>query len=408
MPPSRHVPVRALAVGLAAVLAAGACSTSPTSAAARGDGPAGAASDDREPQHRLRHRGRRPARPRPRRPSSSTAASPSAPAVALLGGLDVPWSIAMLPDGSSLVSVRNTGEVHHVPKPGSGGPRHGRRHAPDHPRGRGGRPARAGGARGLRRQPRLLRLLLHRQRQPHRGRAVARRHPRRAAGDLRRHPDGAQPQRRPHRLRPRRLPLRRHRRGRRQLALAEPRLARRQDPAAHARGQARARQPLRRLRHLVLRPPQRAGPGLGQPGPPVGQRVRRQHRSTSSTSSSPARTTAGPRSRDAPTTPTSSTPSHSGRPPTCHPAASRSGPTARSTWRPCVASPCGGSRSTPTARPARPSRHLAGHLRSRPRHPLRRRPRVDPHQQRRRRPPDVAPALRRRRCADGRSRPRMP
>jgi glucose/arabinose dehydrogenase len=41
--------------------------------------------------------------------------------VALLGGLDVPWSIALLPDGSSLVSVRNTGEVHHVPKPGSGG-----------------------------------------------------------------------------------------------------------------------------------------------------------------------------------------------------------------------------------------------------------------------------------------------
>jgi glucose/arabinose dehydrogenase len=41
--------------------------------------------------------------------------------VALLGGLDVPWSIALLPDGSSLVSVRNTGEVRHVPKPGSGG-----------------------------------------------------------------------------------------------------------------------------------------------------------------------------------------------------------------------------------------------------------------------------------------------
>ena len=60
--------------------------------------------------------------------SRTTAAAPSTPApaqtgppTALLGGLDVPWSIALLPDGSALVSERNTGDIHHVPAPGSGG-----------------------------------------------------------------------------------------------------------------------------------------------------------------------------------------------------------------------------------------------------------------------------------------------
>jgi glucose/arabinose dehydrogenase len=41
--------------------------------------------------------------------------------VTLLGGLDIAWSVAVLPDGSALVSERNTGRIHHVPKPGSGG-----------------------------------------------------------------------------------------------------------------------------------------------------------------------------------------------------------------------------------------------------------------------------------------------
>jgi glucose/arabinose dehydrogenase len=55
------------------------------------------------------------------RPTGSSATPSAAGPVALLGGLDVPWSIALLPDGSSLVSVRNTGEVWHVPEPGTGG-----------------------------------------------------------------------------------------------------------------------------------------------------------------------------------------------------------------------------------------------------------------------------------------------
>ncbi|MDN5766723.1 MAG: PQQ-dependent sugar dehydrogenase [Humibacillus sp.] len=53
--------------------------------------------------------------------STSASAAP-APTTELLGGLDRPWSIAMLPGGSGLVSVRNTGEVYHVAAPGASTP----------------------------------------------------------------------------------------------------------------------------------------------------------------------------------------------------------------------------------------------------------------------------------------------
>ncbi len=46
------------------------------------------------------------------------------PAFTVVGGLDVPWSIAMLPDGSALVSERNTGDIHWVPAPGRSGQAH--------------------------------------------------------------------------------------------------------------------------------------------------------------------------------------------------------------------------------------------------------------------------------------------
>ncbi|GAA2745691.1 PQQ-dependent sugar dehydrogenase [Terrabacter aerolatus] len=52
------------------------------------------------------------------------AAKPTAAAagpVTLLSGIDIAWSVAVLPDGSALVSERNTGRIHHVPRPGSGG-----------------------------------------------------------------------------------------------------------------------------------------------------------------------------------------------------------------------------------------------------------------------------------------------
>jgi len=58
------------------------------------------------------------------RPSPTTtrppAPEPTGP-VTLLSGLDIAWSVALLPDGSALVSERNTGRVYHVPKPGTGG-----------------------------------------------------------------------------------------------------------------------------------------------------------------------------------------------------------------------------------------------------------------------------------------------
>lgn len=55
-------------------------------------------------------------------PSTSSEAPPDTRGpVELLTGVDIPWSIAMLPDGSALVSARNSGEIHHVPKPGTSG-----------------------------------------------------------------------------------------------------------------------------------------------------------------------------------------------------------------------------------------------------------------------------------------------
>lgn len=53
--------------------------------------------------------------------TSTPAPVQTGPAVALLEDLEVAWSIALLPDGSALVSERNTGDVHHVPAPGTGG-----------------------------------------------------------------------------------------------------------------------------------------------------------------------------------------------------------------------------------------------------------------------------------------------
>ncbi len=54
-------------------------------------------------------------------PTTTAAPVDTGPARNLLTGLDRPWSIALLPDGSALVSVRNTAQVHRVPAPGAGG-----------------------------------------------------------------------------------------------------------------------------------------------------------------------------------------------------------------------------------------------------------------------------------------------
>ncbi|GAA1968453.1 PQQ-dependent sugar dehydrogenase [Terrabacter lapilli] len=54
------------------------------------------------------------------RPPVRPAPEPAGP-VTLLGSLDIAWSVAVLPDGSALVSERNTGRIYHVPEPGTGG-----------------------------------------------------------------------------------------------------------------------------------------------------------------------------------------------------------------------------------------------------------------------------------------------
>ncbi|WP_076259940.1 PQQ-dependent sugar dehydrogenase [Intrasporangium flavum] len=54
------------------------------------------------------------------RPPATRPAQPAGP-VTLLGGLEIAWSVAVLPDGRALVSERDTGRVHLVPRPGSGG-----------------------------------------------------------------------------------------------------------------------------------------------------------------------------------------------------------------------------------------------------------------------------------------------
>jgi glucose/arabinose dehydrogenase len=117
MPPSRLVVARAVAVGLVAALAVSGCTGSRSAAPPSDSGATGTAtartgaSEDAGTA----------TTPGVRTPASSAASAITGRAVPLLQGLDVPWSIAPLPDGSALVSVRNTGEVWHVPKPGAGG-----------------------------------------------------------------------------------------------------------------------------------------------------------------------------------------------------------------------------------------------------------------------------------------------
>ncbi|HET8595806.1 MAG TPA: PQQ-dependent sugar dehydrogenase [Intrasporangium sp.] len=111
-------------VGALALLVAAAACSSTTGAGGPGTSPAGASSGS----------GAAPTSESPAptssAPSSTSSATSTAvkppvaldtPAFTVLGGLDVPWSIAMLPDGSALVSERNTGNIHWVPAPGGSG-----------------------------------------------------------------------------------------------------------------------------------------------------------------------------------------------------------------------------------------------------------------------------------------------
>ena len=113
---TRHLRL-ALAAGLAVPLALGACSNpvagtaAPSSTGTVGvSGPA--------PTEGTGTGGA----PSPAPPTSTTTEpTQQAAAQTLLDGLDRPWSIAPLPDGRMLVSERNTGDLHLVPAPGTGG-----------------------------------------------------------------------------------------------------------------------------------------------------------------------------------------------------------------------------------------------------------------------------------------------
>ncbi|MDC5698852.1 PQQ-dependent sugar dehydrogenase [Intrasporangium calvum] len=114
MPPRPRLTVRRLVIGLAApLLALGACTGEAS------DGSSTPAATAPAPDTTT-------SQPRATNPGSPTAArtptpAETGPARVLLRGLEVAWSIAVLPDGSALVSERDTGDVHHVPAPGAGG-----------------------------------------------------------------------------------------------------------------------------------------------------------------------------------------------------------------------------------------------------------------------------------------------
>ncbi|MGW5238844.1 PQQ-dependent sugar dehydrogenase [Monashia sp. NPDC004114] len=105
-------------------LASGGCAAALLLAGCTSDGPDGSQSSGTTAPATATDSGTIPATGSPTAsapPSSGGAAPQPAGPVTLLGSLDVPWSIAVLPDGTALVSERNTGRIYHVPKPGTTG-----------------------------------------------------------------------------------------------------------------------------------------------------------------------------------------------------------------------------------------------------------------------------------------------
>ena len=114
MPSRRRPLVRTLTVAAAATALTAACTTGPVAREATTSPPA-SPSLRQVPTSTSPTTSRLPATPT----APAAAAARTGPPVTLLTGLDRPWSIALLPDGSALVGVRNTAEIHHVPAPGS-------------------------------------------------------------------------------------------------------------------------------------------------------------------------------------------------------------------------------------------------------------------------------------------------
>lgn len=114
MPSRRRPLVRTLTVAAAATALTAACTTGPVAREATTSPPA-STSLTQAPTSTSPTTSRLPATSRARAPAPARTGPP----VTLLTGLDRPWSIALLPDGSAFVSVRNTAEIHRVPAPGS-------------------------------------------------------------------------------------------------------------------------------------------------------------------------------------------------------------------------------------------------------------------------------------------------
>ena len=117
MPHTSRPVGRALVGALVVALVTAACSTAEPSAPTTGAGTTTSMTEGRATTAE-----RTSTSTVPTTTTRPPATQPSGP-VTLLGGLDIAWSVAVLPDGSALVSERNTGRIHHVPKPGSGGGR---------------------------------------------------------------------------------------------------------------------------------------------------------------------------------------------------------------------------------------------------------------------------------------------
>ena len=141
-------------------------SPSVTTACSTGE-PATTPSSPFPASRRRRRRARPPARARRRRPAAPPRARRPRPRrhgrSPCSAASTSPWSIAMLPDGSALVSVRNTGRSTTCPSPAPAGRATVAGRLPiTRTEGEGGL-ARARRPGRLRRRPGLLRLLLHRR-----------------------------------------------------------------------------------------------------------------------------------------------------------------------------------------------------------------------------------------------------
>ncbi|WP_347353402.1 PQQ-dependent sugar dehydrogenase [Intrasporangium sp.] len=125
--PLSEVPHRRRLAGVAGAAAlallAAACTGPPGQGGAAGPAPTTAASTTGPAAGTPTSSGSPSTTPAP--PVASTPPVPlDKPAFTVAGGLKVPWSIAPLPDGSALVSERNTGDIHWVPAPGRPGRPH--------------------------------------------------------------------------------------------------------------------------------------------------------------------------------------------------------------------------------------------------------------------------------------------